>query len=172
MVPFVAETVTVSPIDPAPMPTAGVMSDVVLSVDDPPSSELSSRSGFNGLLGGVVSITIVSGEEFPDALFCVSTRLVVMVHEPSVKVSKSQLETLAEARYVQVTTVGPLLAVTVTVSPSVTPVERTSGVVSFVMLSVDELPVSDDVIKLGVLGEAMAETSTETVVLVLRLSKS
>lgn len=71
-----------------------------------------------------------------------------------------------------VTVVAPLVAVTVTVSPSLTPEARTSGVVSFVTLSVEEEPVSDDEIRLGVFGAAIAETTAESTALVLRLRTS
>ena len=42
------------------------------------------------------------------------------------------------------TVVEPLVAVTVTVSPSVAPLAPTVGVVSFVSLSLVELPVSEE----------------------------
>jgi len=91
---------------------------------------------------------------------------------PSVNSTKSQLETLADSTYVHVTVVEPLVATTVTVSPSLTPEDRTAGVVSFVTLSVDEEPVSDDEVRLGVFGVAIAETTTESSALVLRLRTS
>lgn len=71
-----------------------------------------------------------------------------------------------------VTVVAPLVAVMVTVSPSLTPEDRTAGVVSFVTLSVEEEPVSDDEIRLGVFGAVIAETTTESTALVLRLRTS
>jgi hypothetical protein len=91
---------------------------------------------------------------------------------PSVNDNKSQLETLADSTYVHVTVVAPLVAVMVTVSPSLTPEDRTAGVVSFVTLSVEEEPVSDDEIRLGVFGAAIAETTAESTALVLRLRTS
>lgn len=118
------------------------------------------------------SITIDKGAESPDALFNASTRLDVITHVPSVNVNKLQLETLADSTYVHVTVVAPLVAVMVTVSPSLTPEDRTAGVVSFVTLSVEEEPVSDDEIRLGVFGAAIAETTAESTALVLRLRTS
>jgi hypothetical protein len=46
--PFVAETVTTSPEPPPPIPIAGVLSEVLLSVEEDPSSEVASRSGVFG----------------------------------------------------------------------------------------------------------------------------
>ena len=48
---------------------SGVVSDVVLSVDDEPASEAASRSGSEALLGAVVSMTMLSGADAPEALF-------------------------------------------------------------------------------------------------------
>lgn len=46
--PFVAETVTFSPEPPPPTPIAGVLSEVLLSVEEDPSSDVASRSGVFG----------------------------------------------------------------------------------------------------------------------------
>ena len=48
---------------------SGVVSDVVLSVDDEPVSEAASRSGSEGLLGAVVSMTMLRAADAPEALF-------------------------------------------------------------------------------------------------------
>jgi hypothetical protein len=48
---------------------SGVVSDVVLSVDDEPVSEAASRSGSEALLGAVVSITMLRGADAPETLF-------------------------------------------------------------------------------------------------------
>ena len=56
----------------------------------------------------------------------------------------------------QVTVVEPLVAVIVTVSPSVAPLTPTVGVVSFVSLSLVELPVSEEVSRSGVFGAEIA----------------
>ena len=67
--PFTALIVTMSPVCTPETPMSGVVSDVVLSVDDEPVSEAASRSGSEGLLGAVVSITMLSGADAPEALF-------------------------------------------------------------------------------------------------------
>ena len=56
--------------------------------------------------------------------------------------------------------VVPSVAVTMTVSPSVTPCARIAGVTSLVTLSVEDAPVSDDSNRLGVSGAAIAEIVT------------
>ena len=67
--PCTAVIVTVSPACTAETPTAGVVTDVVLSVDDEPLSDAASRSGSDGRLGATVSMTMVKGADAPDALF-------------------------------------------------------------------------------------------------------
>ena len=56
------------------------------------------------------------------------------------------------------TVVEPLVAVTVTVSPSVAPLAPTVGVVSFVSLSLVELPVSEELSRSGLFGAEIAAT--------------
>ena len=56
------------------------------------------------------------------------------------------------------TVVAPLVAVIVTVSPSVAPLAPTVGVASFVSLSLVELPVSEEVSRSGVFGAEIAAT--------------
>lgn len=63
----------------------------------------------------------------------------------------------------QVTVVEPLVAVIVTVSPSVAPLTPTVGVVSFVSLSLVELPVSEELSRSGVFGDEIAVTVTRNV---------
>ena len=67
--PFTALIVTMSPVCTPETPMSGVVSDVVLSVDDEPVSEVASRSGSEALLGAVVSITMLRGADAPEALF-------------------------------------------------------------------------------------------------------
>ena len=67
--PFTAVIVTMSPACTPETPTAGVSSDVVLSVDDDPVSDAASRSGIEGLLGAVVSMTMLRAVDAPEALF-------------------------------------------------------------------------------------------------------
>jgi hypothetical protein len=66
--PCTAVIVTVSPVCTPETPTAGVVIDVVLSVDDEPLSDAVSRFGSGGLLGAAVSMTMVKGSDAPDAL--------------------------------------------------------------------------------------------------------
>ena len=67
--PLVAVIVTVSPVCAPETPMSGVVSDVVLSVDDDPVSDAASRSGSEGLLGVVVSMTMLRAADAPEALF-------------------------------------------------------------------------------------------------------
>ena len=67
--PCTAVIVTVSPACTPETPTAGVVTDVVLSTDDEPLSDAASRSGSDGRLGAAVSMTVVKGADAPDALF-------------------------------------------------------------------------------------------------------
>jgi hypothetical protein len=66
--PCTAVIVTVSPACTPETPTAGVVTDVVLSVEDEPLSDAVSRSGSDGRLGAAVSMTMVKGADAPDAL--------------------------------------------------------------------------------------------------------
>ena len=67
--PFTAVIVIMSPVCTPETPMSGVVSDVVLSVDDDPVSDAASRSGSEGLLGAVVSMTMLGGVDAPEALF-------------------------------------------------------------------------------------------------------
>jgi len=67
--PCTAVIVTVSPACTPETPTAGVVTDVVLSTDDEPLSDAASRSGSDGRLGATVSMTMVKGADAPEALF-------------------------------------------------------------------------------------------------------
>lgn len=86
--------------------------------------------------------------------------------------ARVQLEVDGDATYVHVTVVPPLTAVNVTVSPSFTPLAATSGVVSFVMLSVVEVPVSDELRSSGAEGAVIAVTIAVSVEEVFRLMMS
>ena len=72
--PSVADTVTISPATPALIPTAGLVSDVRLSVEEVPSSDKASRSGVVGCVGDVVSTTSVVAAEILEMLFWLSVR--------------------------------------------------------------------------------------------------
>ena len=65
---LVAVTVTVPPASAAVTEMVGVLSSVMLSVDDDPLSELVTRSGIPGVLGAVASDVVVkeSAESPPD----------------------------------------------------------------------------------------------------------
>ena len=89
-------------------------------------------------------------------------------HEPSLNVASVQLEVDGDATYMHVTVVPPLTAVNVTVSPSFTPLAVTSGVVSLVMLSDDELPESDELRRSGAEGDVIAVTVAVSVEEVFR----
>ena len=72
----------------------------------------------------------------------------------------------------QVTVDAPLVAVIITVSPSVAPLAATVGVASFVSLSLVEFPVSEEVSRSGVFGADIAEIVMSNVdeVALLRMS--
>lgn len=88
--PLVAVINTVSPVLPPTAAIAGVLSDVMLSVDEEPRSDAVTRSGATGVVGAVVSITVDSGvlaaETFPAA----SVSVAVTDQVPSVSAGRSQ----------------------------------------------------------------------------------
>jgi hypothetical protein len=71
-----------------------------------------------------------------------------------------------------VTVVAPLVAVIVTVSPSVAPLAPTVGVESFVSSSLVELPVSEELSRSGLCGAEIAETVILSVDVVALLKTS
>ncbi len=95
--PFVADTVTSAPEIPPPTPIAGVLSEVLLSVDDVPSSDAESRSGVFGELGAVVSITTEVAADAAETLFWTSVRCVVTAHVPEVNDERTHPEVEGEA---------------------------------------------------------------------------
>jgi hypothetical protein len=96
----------------------------------------------------------------------------VSVHVPSAIDGKLHVVTLGEATYVQETVVEPLVAVIVTVSLLFTPLAPTEGVESFVISSLVELPVSDELSRSGIFGAEIAETVMLSVDEVARLRMS
>lgn len=72
--PSVADMVTISPATLASVPTAGLVSDVRLSVEEVPSSDKASRSGVIGCDGDAVSIIMVVVAEMLEMLFWLSVR--------------------------------------------------------------------------------------------------
>lgn len=95
--PFVADTVISAPEIPPPTPIAGVLSEVLLSVDDVPSSDAESRSGVLGELGAVVSITTEVDADAAETLFWASVRCVVTAHVPEVNDERTHPEVEGEA---------------------------------------------------------------------------
>jgi hypothetical protein len=95
--PFVADTVISAPEIPPPTPIAGVLSEVLLSVDDVPSSDDESRSGVLGELGAVVSITTEVAADAAETLFWTSVRCVVTDHVPVVNVERTHPEVEGDA---------------------------------------------------------------------------
>jgi len=110
-------------------------------------------------VGSTVSTVIESADELseltPPDVVCFET----IDHTPSARVPRSQLVSLFDAVNVHDTSAEPAFdAVTVTVLPEVAPPTVIVGVGSFVMLSVDESPLSDAAAKSGVFGAARAVT--------------
>ena len=83
--------VTVSPVAPPAALIVGVLSLVLLSVDDEPVSEPESRSGADGATGAVASITNDSPDDDGDRLPEASVIVAEISHVPSVNVPKVQL---------------------------------------------------------------------------------
>jgi hypothetical protein len=148
--PLVAVTRTVSPTVRPEKPISGVLSDVMLSVDEVPRSEASIKSGIPGAVGATVSIVRLKEELVADVFPAASVRVAVTLHTPSDNNGKSQLDTDADATNEHVTVTPSFVALTSTVSPTVRPEKPISGVSSDVMLSVDDLPLSEDASKSGV----------------------
>ena len=140
---FVAVTVTEVPTGSAPPEIAGVVSDVRLSVADVPVSEEFTKSGMPGAVAEV-AIVIDNAEVFP-VFPEVSVTFATTDHEPSVNVPRVH-DDATPTVYVHVTSAAPARdAVMTTTSPVDWPVSENVGVVSDVLLSVDDEPVSDDV---------------------------
>ena len=91
---------------------------------------------------------------------------------PSAIEGKLHVVSLGDATYVQETVVEPLVAVIVTVSPSLAPLAPTAGVESFVNSSLVEFPVSEALSRSGVFGAEMGVTEMLSVEEVIRLRMS
>jgi hypothetical protein len=113
--PFVAVTRTVSPAVRPEKPISGVLSDVMLSVDEVPRSEASIKSGIPGVVGATVSIVRPKEELGADTFPASSLRVAVTLHTPSDNCGKSQLDTDTDTTNEHVTVTPPLVAVTTTV---------------------------------------------------------
>ena len=143
-----AVIVTVTPLGtPAPL-IRGVASLVTSSVDEAPRSDVVARSGNSGAVGATVSIVTFVDDTVEVTALCVC--VLVTVQTPSLISPKSHPSGLVVATNVQVRVVEPLTAVIVTVAPTIRLVATMAGVLSEVMLSVDEVPRSDDATRSGV----------------------
>ena len=140
VVPSVAEIVTVSPVLPPVADMVGVVSLVMLSVDDVPVSLAAARSGVPAV-PATVSTVIDRPALTADVLPAGSVNVEVTVHAPSLSVGRSH-EVADPITYVHVSVDDPFVAETVTVSPEVPPAPEIAGVLSFVLLSVDDVPES------------------------------
>ncbi len=90
MVPLLAEIVMVSPFVPPVALSVGVLSLVMLSVDDVPRSDDVARSIPLGADGGVASIDIGSEVEAVEVFPAGSVSVAEMFHVPSVSVGSVQ----------------------------------------------------------------------------------
>ncbi len=121
----------------------GVLSLVMSSVEDDPESDAARRSGVNDC-GPVASIVICRALDTREVFPAGSVRLAVTFQVPSERDGNVQF--VAEpTTYVHDSVVVPFVAEIVMVSPFTPPVAPRVGVVSLVLLSVDEEPVSDAV---------------------------
>ena len=121
----------------------------MLSVADTPESEASVKSGAAGAVGATVLTVRLKAALGTEVLPATSVRVAVTLHTPSDNNGKSQLDTDADATKEHVTVTPSFVALTKTVSPTAKPVKLISGVLSEVMLSVEELPVSDATSRFG-----------------------
>lgn len=143
---MVAVKETVSPLDAPGTENVGVVSEVTLSADDDPESELAARSGDDRPVGEVestVSEIAADVDSFP-----ASSRFTdVSDHTPSVSAGRVQLPAVT----VHSRVVPSLLARTIVEVPAA-PETLMSGVLSDVMSSVDDEPESDDAARSGAPG--------------------
>ena len=158
--PLTAEMVIVSPELPPAAETVGVVSFVMLSVVELPESDADARSGAAGVAG--VATTVMSSDGPADDTFpALSVSVALVVHVPADSVGRSHDCVPVPMVYAQLTVVEPLVALRVTCSPVLPPLDRaTVGVVSVVTLSDVEVPVSDDVARSGAPGVLGAAEST------------
>lgn len=136
-----------------------MVSFVMLSVFEEPLSDVGNKSGNPLADGAVVSISIDNGELGDDWFPAGSVITPVTDHVPSDNVGKSH-DVATPTTYEHVTVVVPLVALIVTRSPFDPPVNDIVGVVSEVLLSVLDNPLSDDVARSGAPGVAGEVVST------------
>ncbi len=160
---FDARIVTVSPSATPSAETAGVLSFVRLSVDDEPVSDDATKSGVPAFVA--VSMLSGSGVDAGEVLPARSVCVAATLHVPSASVGRSH--DVSGRTYEHETGVDPsFVAVIVTRSPLTAPtgVADMVGVLSFVMLSVDEVPVSEAAARSTAVGAAGAVRSIVIVV--------
>jgi hypothetical protein len=159
VLPLVAEMVMVSPLVPPAALKVGVVSLVSLSESDVPVSDGAARSTPDGADGGVVSIVIGSADEEVEVFPAGSVNVAEMFHVPSVSVGSVQFVAVP-ITYVHDTVVVPLVAKIAMVSPLVPPLALMVGVLSLVLLSVFDDPVSDEAARSTPVGAVGAVVST------------
>jgi hypothetical protein len=153
---LVAEIVTVSPDDAPLADIRGVLSFVMLSVDDVPESDAASRSTPPGADGAAVSTVTLSDADAEDETE-LEDWVALTAHVPSTRAPRSQVPLVPDAVKVHVTLDSPVLvAVTVTLAPEMSPVTVMFGVLSLVRLSEVEEPVSEDVVRSTAVGAGIA----------------
>ena len=151
---------TTSPVAWPVSEKVGVASDVLLSVEDEPVSDDVARSTASPPTA-LVSIPMESDVGLLVVLPAGSVTEDVTVHVPSLNVGNVQFVALPTT-YEQVTVLVPFVALSVMVSPELPPVALNVGVLSFVLLSVLLVPVSELVARSGTPGAAGALASIET----------
>jgi hypothetical protein len=160
VVPLVAEMVMVSPLVPPLALKVGVVSMVLLSESDAPESDDANKSRPVGATGAVPSIVIGNAVDDGEMLPAGSVNVDEMFQVPSVSVGSVQF-VADPITYVHDTVVVPLVAEIVIVSPLFPPDALKVGVVSLVLLSVSDDPVSDAANKSTPDGADGAVVSTE-----------
>src|SRR5262245_54554947 len=154
VVPLVSKSVTVAPTS-APLPlTVGVLSLVMLSVFVPFGPNESDAATRSGALAAPATVSMVTASAADAALVlpAMSVCFTIRLWTPSGS-SELVIVQLPEPSAVVVpSTVVPLVSKSVPVPPASAPPPLTVGVLSLVMLSVSELPLSDAAIRSGALG--------------------
>jgi hypothetical protein len=152
--------VMTSPADCPVNVIVGVLSLVMSSVEDEPESDAARRSGANDC-GPVASIVNGRALDTRDVFPAGSVRVAVTFQAPSIRDGNVQF--VAEpTTYVHETVVVPFVAEIVMVSPFTPPVAPRVGVVSLVLLSVDEEPVSEAVTRSTEVGAVGRDVSMVT----------
>ena len=154
---FDAVMVITSPLDCPGREIVGVVSLVMSSVADEPVSDAATKSGVSPE-GTVESIDNGNAVDAVDLLPAGSVSVALTFQVPSVRVGNVQFD--AGNTYEQLTVSVPFVAVKVMVSPVEPPLALTVGVLSFVLLSVLEAPVSDACARSTPVGAEGAVVST------------